>query len=451
MELYNKLGVRIVSKREYELLNKSIRYYYNIGEDITYYTPALHLLTNYFKEEKTFNNNFRLLQLIKKKERKNTTGYVFKAKIKTPYRSIYHIDVFIKELPILNVSDTILYYKQLDSKIRLTDPQDKLYYDRLYNNNSPQNIEILVSYLVSKLDENNINPHFCKFFGCIHTVLDKFTYDITDDIDTSDLNKILNNVTENVKYIHTKTRKKEVDEYLEFKNLPVYLLVTEKSDYNLEYLYDNQVLDYNFLKSIVFQIFSAIVVMNNYYGLKHNDLHLQNVMLTLTNETHFYYRYKNKYFKVPTYGYCVKIIDWGRATYNFNGIKGDNSIYDIYSDCFNQYRYPRINNVQKSVILPEEKKWTDIIMVSHNILNSLKDFRDSELGDLLNKNIIDKDGRKIDIEKFDFTTYKEITRADIEIDIEKLFINNLYLDYLTTYNKIPKTNNLYTIIEPDLE
>jgi hypothetical protein len=67
MELYNKLGVRIVSKREYELLNKSIRYYYNIGEDITYYTPALHLLTNYFKEEnyfnKAFNNIINVIQI----------------------------------------------------------------------------------------------------------------------------------------------------------------------------------------------------------------------------------------------------------------------------------------------------------------------------------------------------------------------------------------------------
>ena len=41
-------------------------------------------------------------------------------------------------------------------------------------------------------------------------------------------------------------------------------------------------------------------------------------MYTSTSKTFLYYKYNNIYFKVPTYGYLFKIIDFGRSIFNFH-------------------------------------------------------------------------------------------------------------------------------------
>ena len=53
--------------------------------------------------------------------------------------------------------------------------------------------------------------------------------------------------------------------------------------------------------------------MQKHYSFTHNDLHINNIMYTSTSKTFLYYKYNNIYFKVPTYGYLFKIIDFGRS------------------------------------------------------------------------------------------------------------------------------------------
>ncbi len=438
---YNNLSVRIVPKKEYENLNNSINKYYNVSNSISYYNPNLNLLTNYFKEEKTFNNKNRLLQLVKKKKRIDTIGFIFKAKIMTEYRSMYHTDIFLKELPILSLLSVSSYYQHIESSQKTIEPRENEYFNSIYNLNSSNNIEIFVNYLVSRLTELNINPHFCLFYGCVNVIMDKFTYDITNDDNISDkiLNKLLDSNT--TKFICNKK-----GEYIEYKNLPVYLLATEKADLDIDHLYDNNKLDYNFIKSIIFQIFSAVVTMYNIFGIKHNDLHLSNVMLIITDKTHLYYKYEDKYFKVPTYGYIVKLIDWGRATYDFNGKKGINEIFSYYGDCFGQYREPRINNRHKRPLLISDNKWTDIIMVSHSLLNLLKDYRKSDIGEFLYEQISNKN-ECLNVNQFDFDLYLQISKSNINISPRKIFNNSLFKKYQVTLADIPEDQIIYIIDE----
>ncbi len=440
--IYNNLSARIVSKKEYENLNNSINKYYNISEEISYYNPNLNLLTNYFKEEKTFNNKNRLLQLVKKRNRIDTVGYIFKAKIMTPYKSIYHSDIFIKELPILPLLSASTYYNHLNNSNKLIEPKEYNYYTNVYNLNATNNIEIFVNYLVSKLVELEINPHFCLYYGCIHTIFDKFTFDITDESDITDsvLNKLLNSMGNNIKFIKTRD-----NEYIELKDYPTYLLATEKGDLDIDYLYDRNKLDYNFIKSLIFQIFSAVISMHNIFGIKHNDLHLSNVMLKITDKTHIYYKYEQKYYKVPTFGYIVKIIDWGRATYEFNNKIGFNEIFSHHGDCFGQYSDNRINNKNRKPIELNTNKWTDIIMVSHSLLNLLEDYRDSDIGKFLYEQITDEKNKKLNIHDFSFDLYKTISKSKIRIFPRKLFNNNLFKKYKVSKDLIPKDEKIYII------
>lgn len=63
----------------------------------------------------------------------------------------------------------------------------------------------------------------------------------------------------------------------------------------------------------VAQIVMALAFAQRTYGFVHNDLHGNNVMCVPTEEAYFYYRHLGVVYRIPTYGYCLKIIDFDRA------------------------------------------------------------------------------------------------------------------------------------------
>ena len=80
---------------------------------------------------------------------------------------------------------------------------------------------------------------------------------------------------------------------------------------------------------LYFKDFIALAYLQKYFKL-HNDLHIDNIMYQRTNKTYLYYKFNNIYYKVPTYGYIFKIIDFGRAIFTFK-----NKLF--FSDCFSKY------------------------------------------------------------------------------------------------------------------
>ena len=57
----------------------------------------------------------------------------------------------------------------------------------------------------------------------------------------------------------------------------------------------------------------------SYFKLTHNDLHLGNILFKPTNDEYLYYKIMNKYYKIPTYGYIVKIIILESGNISLNG------------------------------------------------------------------------------------------------------------------------------------
>ena len=64
--------------------------------------------------------------------------------------------------------------------------------------------------------------------------------------------------------------------------------------------------------------FICITFITKKFLFTHNDLHINNIMYTKTDRTFLYYKFNNIYFKVPTFGYIFKIIDFGRSIFTFN-------------------------------------------------------------------------------------------------------------------------------------
>lgn len=97
-----------------------------------------------------------------------------------------------------------------------------------------------------------------------------------------------------------------------FKDAPVITTVMEKCAGTF---YDLIALDTDPEKQTawVAQIVFALAYAQRNYGFTHNDLHGNNVMYVPTDKEYLYYKHTGTCYRVPTFGYLMKIIDFDRA------------------------------------------------------------------------------------------------------------------------------------------
>ena len=139
-------------------------------------------------------------------------------------------------------------------------------------------------------------------------------------------------------------------------NFPVQMICLEKLENTLDSLLDdeeNELTD-NEWKSCLFQIIMILVTYQKVFNFTHNDLHTNNVMWIKTEKKFINYKYDNVYYRVPTYGKIYKVIDFGRAIYNF---KGDTICSDSYhpkGDAATQYNCEPYFNKKKPRLEPNK-------------------------------------------------------------------------------------------------
>jgi hypothetical protein len=104
--------------------------------------------------------------------------------------------------------------------------------------------------------------------------------------------------------------------------------------------------------SAFMQIIMMLIAYQKAFGFTHNDLHTNNVMYNLTDKKFIYYCYKNKYYKVPTFGRIYKIIDFGRSIYKFNGQLFCSDSFQIGGDASTQYNTEPYLNHKKPRLEP---------------------------------------------------------------------------------------------------
>ena len=71
--------------------------------------------------------------------------------------------------------------------------------------------------------------------------------------------------------------------------------------------------------SILMQIIAILITYYKAFHFIHNDLHTDNIMFVKTNKTHIYYIIDGKTYRIPTYGYIFKIIDFARCCFEYQG------------------------------------------------------------------------------------------------------------------------------------
>lgn len=129
----------------------------------------------------------------------------------------------------------------------------------------------------------------------------------------------------------------DLDFHLSMRDFPVQMTLIERCDGTMDRLMEDEedpdiaTIDMQETKEArwtawIFQVIAGLAVAQKEYDFVHNDLHTNNIMWCGTGETHLYYHITgaaggDRWYRVPTYGRIMKIIDFGRATFRPPGSK----------------------------------------------------------------------------------------------------------------------------------
>lgn len=228
--------------------------------------------------------------------------------------------------------------------------------------------------------------------------------------------------------------------YCNLTNYPVQLLFTEKLEQTLDDLIDSgYIISQTEWKSILFQICFGLAVAQKHYNFVHNDLHSANIMFTKTNEKYLYFEYESNIYKVPTFGKITKIIDFGRATFNYEGILFFSSVFDKNGDAEGQYDYPTGNDLDDCKIKPNMS--FDLARLSTTIIEHHKP--NTPVFKLLKKWITDKNGYCLINEEDDFDLYITIAKYVKNAVPKKQLTQPLFKGFLQKNKKLDKKLFVY--------
>ena len=252
--------------------------------------------------------------------------------------------------------------------------------------------DTLCNILLGLLSEKNISPHFGSVYGVYSGITTEYWEDISDDYtmykEERWFQKIVKALPNKVRKIDSKSAQSyyvdgidgveecNLDDYaieletnsLEMKydtentktmmlhqNVPIQVVMMEKFDVTLDELLKkwnytvetpNKIFLYSLhqktvidekLKAWIFQVLAGLCCANWAYMFVHNDLHVQNIMGVKTDKKYIYYKDDTHVFKIPTYGYLMKIIDFGRSTYTYNDKLHMGDVFDVDGDAGGQY------------------------------------------------------------------------------------------------------------------
>jgi hypothetical protein len=140
--------------------------------------------------------------------------------------------------------------------------------------------------------------------------------------------------------------------YAYIKNFPVHCIALQKCDGTLDSLFSKNALGKEESTSALMQIVMTLLCYQTAFQFTHNDLHTNNIMYVNTTESFLYYTYNRKIYKVPTYGKIFKIIDFGRAIYNYNGRRLCSDSFAPMGDAATQYNCEPYMDVSKPRLDP---------------------------------------------------------------------------------------------------
>ena len=136
-------------------------------------------------------------------------------------------------------------------------------------------------------------------------------------------------------------------------NFPVHSIVMEKCDNTLDSLmYGRNELTEAEWAAALMQVIMTLIAYQHMFAFTHNDLHTNNIMFVKTDKKFLHYLYNGVYYRVPTHGRIMKIIDFGRAIYKYRGQTMVSDSFDRTGDAASQYNCEPYMNPKKPRLDP---------------------------------------------------------------------------------------------------
>jgi hypothetical protein len=148
------------------------------------------------------------------------------------------------------------------------------------------------------------------------------------------------------------SEEEEQEAYAYINDFPVNLIFLEKCDGTLDRLFMDHQLDLEQGAACLMQIIMSLIAFQKAFHFTHNDLHTNNIMYVNTEVEWLYYKFDNKFYRVPTYGRIFKIIDFGRAIYKCKGQLFCSDSFQQGGDAVTQYNTEPYFNDKKPRLEP---------------------------------------------------------------------------------------------------
>ena len=385
-------------------------------------------------------------------------------------------DLFMKTIPLLDPVHYLLnnYNRSVHRNPLLPSNYSFNTSVKLNDMNNMAYIDVFFSFIVSHLTVTNKNPSFPIYYGSI-TSLGSYKHDISEDINelknhegfrkimshiqideySSDSRSTSSSNSSNSSCSSCSSNSSTESDYIAtFQDFPIIQLFLEKLDGTLEDIIQDK-MDIPLLKSCLFQITFALTYLQKHFYFTHNDLHINNVMFIKTKKPFLYYKFNNQYFKVPTYGYLFKIIDFGRSIFTFRKKTYMNDAFSKYGEAEGQYTHPPQVSFLKTdtseIIYPSYH--FDLCRLAITMIDEIRYNHDDDLEeddtyqdflDFLKYLVTDKDGVRLDKQEDSFDLYIRISRKAENSLPREILVHSFFYEYRIKKTNYPKSSG-YTL------
>lgn len=242
----------------------------------------------------------------------------------------------------------------------------------------------------------------------------------------------------------------DIDEdeiYLTINNFPCQFICLEKLTDTLDSLVVDNNINTSEWKSALFQVIMSLITYQKVFDLTHNDLHSNNIMWIETKEKFLYYKYDNKYYKVPTYNKIYKIIDFGRSIYKFKDTTYFSNSFSKDGDAASQYNCEPYYNDKKPKVYPN--KSFDISRLACSLFDYFYDDvndckKKCDIAKVISKWCMDDNNKNIlykknNSERYpDFKLYKMISRTVHHLEPHKVLNDPIFKKFSVLDKQIKK-------------
>jgi hypothetical protein len=238
-------------------------------------------------------------------------------------------------------------------------------------------------------------------------------------------------------------------------DFPIEIIALEKCDKTFDSFLLHEDIRDDELGSIILQLLMILITFQKVFHMTHNDLHTNNIMYISTKKEYLYYKFNDKYYKVPTFGKIYKIIDFGRAIYKYRGKLICSDSFHKDGDGATQYNCEPYYNSKKKCVEPNYSfdlcrlacsmfdffidDLNDIIKIKSPIIKIIISWCSDDEG----RNVLYKSNGK---ERYpDFKLYKMIARTVHKHIPENVIQNEYFSKFIISKKKITKKKTIMNI------